>query len=303
MNDADDLESLFALMGGRLGSPTPPEALQPPGAWEAPEVVEAPEADATFTGTGDASVNVDDILGALLPRERPRERELDGQVTALVTRPRRKGTFMAHSEQELAIEPAVQLPDNVVPHPFAMIATFNLKCEIDAKKVCFGIRQAEFNPRKRSAVTLRMIDPVCTASIRETGSCSMSAKISCPEDEQLIKRNAKKLVRLMQKLGYAEAKCADWKVSSMLFRVPLTFPVNLKRIALEWRRNAVYEPETYCGCIFKLAQPQFTYLITHGGRIIISGCRKIEEAWDATRRIYPVVVEYQKPPLEVLCDY
>jgi len=175
--------------------------------------------------------------------------------------------------------------------PFITVARFSLKCEVDLKRVAFGIRNAEYNPRKHGSITVRLFDPRSTALVRAGGTVTISGKVTAEE----LKASAKKVARLVQRCGYEkEAKFAEFNVTSILCKADLNFPVRLEVLASRWRRNALYEPEIYCGCVFRTRHPRVTYLITAGGKVMISGLRKMEDVREALRRVYSVLYDYQK---------
>lgn len=182
------------------------------------------------------------------------------------------------------------IPEDVRPLPFVMIARFNLKIEVDLKMVAFGVRHAEYNPRKHGSITIRLVNPRCTCLLRASGVCSITGSTT---DEQVLKHSAKKVARLVQRCGHQQAKFAEWSVVSLLCKVDLGHPVRLDSLTSRWRQFAVYEPEVYSGCIFKLRKPRWTYNITAGGKVMISGTRTVDEATDALRRIYPILGEFQ----------
>lgn len=188
-------------------------------------------------------------------------------------------------------EPTVALPPEVVPVPFLLLARFNLKCEIDLKQVAFGIRNAEYNPRKHGSITIRLFDPRTTALLRQTGVVTITGKVS--EDD--LKSSAKKVARLVQRCGYQkEVRFADYAITSMMCSADLRFPVRLDALATRWRRNALYEPEFFSNCVFRCRHPRVVYLVTAGGKVTISGLRRMEDVKEALRRAYSVFWEFQK---------
>eukprot|EP00927_Polykrikos_kofoidii_P037909 TRINITY_DN32113_c0_g1_i1.p1 TRINITY_DN32113_c0_g1~~TRINITY_DN32113_c0_g1_i1.p1 ORF type:complete len:302 (-),score=32.50 TRINITY_DN32113_c0_g1_i1:176-952(-) len=181
------------------------------------------------------------------------------------------------------------IPEDVRPIPFVMMANFHLKVEVNLKRVAFGIRHAEYNPRKHGSITVRLMNPRTTALIRASGSCAITGTMSDPEE---LKHSGKKVARLVQRCGMA-VKFTEWKVCSLLCKVDLGFPVRLDSLTARYRLFAIYEPETYSGCIFKLRKPRWTYNITAGGKMILTGIKNIQQADDALRRIYPVLREFR----------
>lgn len=186
-------------------------------------------------------------------------------------------------------EPVMALPPEVKPIPFTMVAKFHLRCEVDLKQVAFGLKHAEYNPRKHSSITVRLLDPRTVALVRASGSVSITGTT----DPQDLKNAAKKITRLLQRAGAVEAKFTGYKVTSLLCKATLGFPVRLDHLAAKWRKNALYEPELYSGCVFRTRRPRATYLITVGGKVMISGCRTIAETQEALRRVYPILFDFR----------
>merc|ERR1712039_684970 len=149
------------------------------------------------------------------------------------------------------------------------------------------------NPRSHPSITLRLVEtPKATALVRASGAVTVSGGPGTTE--QSLKRAAKKVARLVQKCGYEhKVVFADYRVTGLLCKVDLGFPVRLDRVASVYRRNALYEPEIYNGCVFRTTQPRATCLITHGGRVMISGLRKMDHVQDTLHRLYSELCKFQ----------
>lgn len=252
-------------------------------------LLELVEKGAPPTSLSDAAAgDVDELLGALAPgssspllaaRASP---HLSPRQSPLI------GALASQDEANDLPDPVDELPPEVRTVPFTMVAKFHLKCEVDLKTVAFGLRHAEYNPRKHSSITIRMLEPRTVALVRQSGSVSITGTT----DEHELKLAAKKVARLIQRAGVKDAKFAGYSISTMLCRSSMGFPVRLDALAARWRKHAIYEPELYCGCVFRTAQPRCTYLITAGGKVMISGVRRLADATTALKRIYPVLREF-----------
>jgi len=184
-------------------------------------------------------------------------------------------------------DPTMDLPAEVTAVPFGLIACFDLRCEVDVKGLAFKLRNAEYNPRKQPCVTIRLRDSN-TALVRPSGKVSLMGK--CTEDE--MKLSAKHIARLVQRCGHPQAKFVDFRISNIGAMADVQFPVRLDRLAMKWRHNATYEPEIYCGVVFKTRKPKCNYNITAGGKVKIGGCNSMEVIAECLRRIYPVLYEF-----------
>mmetsp|Transcript_39615 Transcript_39615/g.126991 ORF Transcript_39615/g.126991 Transcript_39615/m.126991 type:complete len:318 (-) Transcript_39615:52-1005(-) len=242
-----------------------------------PSSREGSEAEA---GEGD----LDELLGALAPSS-PLAQRLSPRLS-----PSAMPLDGLGADTDLP-EPTLALPAEVATSVkgFSMIAKFNLRCEVDLRQVTFRVRHAEFNPRKHSSVTIRLIEPRVTALVRASGSCTVAGTV----DEDALKLSAKKVVRLIQLSGHEEVRFSGYKVVCMMAKASMGFPIRLDQLAAKWRRNALYEPEVYCGCVFKTMRPRVTYLLTAGGKVMISGLTNMKDINEAVKRIHPILSEFR----------
>eukprot|EP00931_Biecheleriopsis_adriatica_P052075 TRINITY_DN30262_c0_g1_i2.p1 TRINITY_DN30262_c0_g1~~TRINITY_DN30262_c0_g1_i2.p1 ORF type:complete len:322 (+),score=84.77 TRINITY_DN30262_c0_g1_i2:50-967(+) len=241
--------------------------------------------------------DVDDLLGCLAPvKGSPK---MSASAAPASPGSSKGWTLLEEGQetpaQEVALlpdlpDPEQPIPSDVVAVPFITVAKFSLKCEVDLKKVAFGLRHAEYNPRKHTSITVRLFDPKATALVRASGIVQLSSS-AVPGEE--LKRSAKKLARLVQRCGHEEAKFADYKVTSILCKADLKFPVRLEALASRFRKNALYEPEFFCSCVFRTRKPRCTYLVTAGGKVSISGLKTMTEVEEALRRAYFVFREFR----------
>lgn len=261
-----------------------------------------------------ADTSIDDILKLI--EDGPGARDQDVEELLQSLQPKEGSPFLAPTAapgtpgsmkslildeeaeaQELDIpydlpDPQRNLPPDIVPVPFIMVARFDLCCELDLKEVAFSIRHAEYNPRKHTSITVRLLNPRVTALVRHSGTVMLSSSAqSC--SEEALKKSAKKVARLVQRAGNPTARFADYRISSILCKADLGFPVRLDQLATKFRRNALYEPEFFSNCVFRTKKPKCTYLITAGGKVSVSGLRTMDDVREALRRAYFVFREFR----------
>lgn len=91
------------------------------------------------------------------------------------------------------------LPDPVVHN---MVATASLGMKLDLKSIATRANNAEFNPKRFSAVVLRIRDPKTTAMVFSSGKMVLTGA----KDETSAKTAAKKHLKTIQKCGFPAAK-------------------------------------------------------------------------------------------------
>ena len=60
-------------------------------------------------------------------------------------------------------------PSGIIPTLQNIVATVNLGCKLELKKIAMGARNAEYNPKRFAAVIMRIREPKTTALIFASG--------------------------------------------------------------------------------------------------------------------------------------
>lgn len=170
-----------------------------------------------------------------------------------------------------------------------IVATVNLGCPLDLKKITAAARNTEYNPQRFPALIMRIRDPKATALIFASG------KVVCTgtKSEEMAKYAAKKFARIIQKIGF-QVKFKGFKVQNIVASCDVKFPIRLEQLSQEVDRFSTYEPEIFPGLIFRMAEPRVSLLIFVSGKIVLSGAKTIGDIRDAFNSIIPVLRKYQK---------
>merc|ERR1712217_618951 len=135
-----------------------------------------------------------------------------------------------------------------------------------------------------------MGEPKITARILPDGVVTIINGFNC---EELGKKTARKIARMIQKCGHPNANCVDLRFLNFRCSADCRFPVRLERFAEKWSRHAEYEPEVNAQCMFYLSQPRCTLRISASGKVILL-CEGKEDALEALRRVYPLLREFSR---------
>merc|ERR1712216_974451 len=141
---------------------------------------------------------------------------------------------------------------------------------------------AEYNPKRFSAVILRIHEPETTALIFHSGKMVVTGAKS----EVDARTSAKKYARIVQKLGF--------KVQNIVGSCDVKFPIRLEGISLSHSHFSNYEPELFPGLIFRMRQPKIVLLIFVSGKVVLTGAKSRKEIYEAFEQIYPVLTEFRK---------
>jgi TATA-box binding protein (TBP) (component of TFIID and TFIIIB) len=82
----------------------------------------------------------------------------------------------------------------IVPRVVNVVGTSDLDCQLDLKAIALRVRNAEYNPKRFGAVTLRLHEPHATALVFATGKMVVMGARS--EDESRLA--SRKFARIIQ---------------------------------------------------------------------------------------------------------
>ncbi|CAK4264547.1 unnamed protein product [Aphanomyces euteiches] len=203
----------------------------------------------------------------------------------------------ASRDQQLQVvqaEQALQVDDEwsaerLVLHVKNIVGTIDVQTPLDLKTIALHARNAEYNPRKFSAVIMRLRDPKTTALMFSSGK----VVITGASTEANCRLAARKYCKVLQKLNFP-AKFHLFKVCNMMGTSDLRFPIRLEGLLNDHSRFCTYEPELFAGLIFKLVDPKLTFLIFVSGKLVICGAKDTNDMHAALEKMYPLLLEYKK---------
>jgi len=171
-----------------------------------------------------------------------------------------------------------------------IVATINLQCPLDLKKIMLKTRNSEYNPRRFTAVIMRIRDPKVTALIFASG------KIVCTgaKSEDDAYRGAHKFHRLIKKIGYSKAKFTDFQLQNVTGSCDVGFPIRLESLAYAHGKFCHYEPELFPGLVYRMVTPKVVLLVFVSGKLVITGAKSKDNIQQAFEKIYPVLYSYRK---------
>jgi len=171
-----------------------------------------------------------------------------------------------------------------------VVATANLMVPLDLKKIALTARNAEYNPRRFSAVIMRIRDPKSTALVFKSGKLVVTGTKSAADARQA----ARKFGKIIMKVGYPEARFKEFKVENLVSTFTVPFPIHLEQLYKDLPPNqqSNYEPEVFPGLIYK--SPTGTLLIFVSGKCVMIGMRRQEDIDKAFLHILPLLNKHRK---------
>ncbi|KAG3091368.1 hypothetical protein PI124_g16806 [Phytophthora idaei] len=206
---------------------------------------------------------------------------------ALVEKPSRE--LQTVGARELQVDDDWEERLNLEVKIMNVVGTVDLKTPLDLKMIALHARNAEYNPKRFSAVIMRLRDPKTTALIFGSGKIVITGGTS----EESCRLAARKFTRVIQKLNFP-AKFTEFKVRNVMGTCDIRFPIRLEGLLNDHARFSSYEPELFPGLIYKLVEPKLTLLIFVSGKIVLCGARDSNHLHQAIDKMYPVLLQYRK---------
>jgi transcription initiation factor TFIID TATA-box-binding protein len=158
------------------------------------------------------------------------------------------------------------------------------------KQIALRARNSEYNPKKFGAVILRIRDPKSTCLVFASGKMVITGARTV----DMSRLAARKFARIVQKLGFSEAKFKDFQLRNLVGSCDVRFPIRLEGLACDHEDHASYEPELFPGLIYRLTKPKVVVLIFVSGKVVITGAKCKSDLTEALDAIYPVLLQYKK---------
>jgi transcription initiation factor TFIID TATA-box-binding protein len=148
-------------------------------------------------------------------------------------------------------------------------------------------RNAEYNPKRFSAVIMRIRDPKTTALIFRSGKMVVTGAKS----EEQARNAARKYARIIQKLEFP-VRFTDFKIQNIVGSCDVRFPIRLEGLAYKHSHFAHYEPELFPGLVYRMTQPKIVLLIFVSGKVVLTGARSLEDIDEGWAVIFNLLKSY-----------
>jgi transcription initiation factor TFIID TATA-box-binding protein len=180
-----------------------------------------------------------------------------------------------------------------------VVASCNLSGgrEINLRLLAIRARNAEYNPEKFSALIFRQTEPKTTALLFNNGKMIVtgskserSARDACAKFAAIVKR----IQHTDRGVSSIAQEITDFRITNVVGSCDVGFPIQLEHLALQHFRYASYEPEIFPALLYRMAQPKICISIFVNGKIVMTGAKYQEDIFNAFKKIYPVLKEFQK---------
>jgi transcription initiation factor TFIID TATA-box-binding protein len=140
--------------------------------------------------------------------------------------------------------------------------------------------EAEYEPEHSDGVVYKPGEPGVAALIFSSGKIVCTGTKS-PED---AKKTIEKVVDRIRETGVEVPSSFDIKIEKIVAISRVPSHVDLKGVSFSLE-NTEYDPSQLPGLVYRMSDPQVSFIIFESGKIICSGARSMDEIQRALRKL------------------
>ena len=184
----------------------------------------------------------------------------------------------------------------ILPKIENIVSTVNLCCELNLREIALQAKNAEYNPKRFSAVIMKIKEPKATALIFSSG------KMVClgVKNEEESKKACRKFAKIIKSLGYPVA-FKEYTIQNIVGSVDTKFKISLIKLYIHLIKNikskgkcfVAYEPEQFPGLIYRMIEPSIVLLIFVSGKLVLTGGKVKDDIYNGFKKIYPLLTKFR----------
>lgn len=196
------------------------------------------------------------------------------------------------SSKNIILDSSPQLPkiENIV-------STANLCVQINLRKIALQSKNSEYNPKRFSAVIMKIKEP------KTTGLIFSSGRIVClgakTEDES--KKACRKLGKIIKSMGYPVV-FKEFKIQNIVGSGDTKCQLSLTKLYIQLKKKTSfskiscvdYVPELFPGLIYRMIEPNIVLLIFSSGKLVLTGGKTRDDIYNGFKKIIPLLIKFKK---------
>jgi transcription initiation factor TFIID TATA-box-binding protein len=185
---------------------------------------------------------------------------------------------------------------DILPKIENIVSTANLNCQLNLREIALQIKNAEYNPKRFSAVITKLKEPKTTALIFSSG------RIVClgAKTEEMSKKACRKFAKSLKSLNY-NVGFKEFKIQNIVGSADVGFQISLIKLYMHLLKNnkskkinlVAYQPELFPGLIYRMIDPSIVLLIFVSGKIVLTGAKYKNDIYEGFKNIYPVLAKFK----------
>lgn len=170
-----------------------------------------------------------------------------------------------------------------------IVATTSLGKDVPLTKLAKTLSNTEYNPEQFPGLVLRVKKPKSAVLVFSSGNLVCTGTKSIAQVKEVIKE----VIKQLRKIGVRVTIVPKITVQNIVASGSINVNLNLNLLALELE-NTEYEPEQFPGLVYKLAEPNATFLLFSNGKLVCTGTKNRAQLEDSMDQLNKKIKEVQK---------
>jgi transcription initiation factor TFIID TATA-box-binding protein len=167
-----------------------------------------------------------------------------------------------------------------------IVATTSLGKPISLTKLARTQSNTEYNPETFPGLILRVKKPKSAVLVFTSGNLVCTGTKSIQQVKQVIDSVIKQLRRINVKI----TEKPKINVQNIVASGSIDMQLNLNVLALELE-NTEYEPEQFPGLVYKLIEPNATFLLFSNGKLVCTGTKNKQQLDESMKQLIKNIKE------------
>ena len=167
-----------------------------------------------------------------------------------------------------------------------IVATTALGKDVPLTKLAKTIPNTEYNPEQFPGLVLRIKEPKSAVLVFSSGNLVCTGTKSIAQVKKVIEQ----VIKTVKKINVKVTTKPKITVQNIVASGTINMKLNLNYLALALE-NTEYEPEQFPGLVYKLVEPNATFLLFSNGKLVCTGTKNNQQLTDSMEELIKVVKE------------
>ena len=149
-----------------------------------------------------------------------------------------------------------------------IVATTSLEKPVPLTKLARTQPNTEYNPKTFPGLVLRIKEPKSAVLVFSSGNLVCTGTKSIAQ----VKKVIEEVIKQLKKISVNVTIKPKITVQNIVASGTINLKLNLNYLALEMQ-NTEYEPEQFPGLVYKLIEPNATFLLFSNGKLVCTGTK------------------------------
>ncbi|MFH1823243.1 MAG: TATA-box-binding protein [archaeon] len=161
-----------------------------------------------------------------------------------------------------------------------IVATTSLNTKVPLVKLVRSQSNTEYNPEQFPGLVLRIKKPKSAVLVFSSGNLVCTGTKSTAQVKEVIQQ----VINQLKKIGVRVTQKPKITVQNIVASGSIDLMLNLNELALKLE-NTEYEPEQFPGLVYKIEEPNATFLLFSNGKLVCTGTKNKQQLEEVMKKL------------------